>query len=354
MKELLICILLFSVLLATSCTDERSSDQQKIPVTVYVVEPGMISEVVNAPCRLEAGSEAVVSIAVPSVVEEVLIASGDTVIAGQRLLVLKNDDLHRAMICDAAAMLTAARASSDYAQGNLQRAIELMETGAISAGEFERVQTEARASSATFQQAAASYSASAASAMNGFVLAPFDGVVGRVIATQGNRAEGPLLSIYGTTVIKAELLIAPRHIHKLRIGLPVVFTTDHFPGRAFPGSVVSVSETADVVSGLVALTVQFTDTTATLIPGLSGTAMILLDTRENAVVLPGSMMSFLDENSMEVAIVQDGTATKIVVETGIRNGISYEITSGLFPGDSVISLGHALVSEGTPIRVVGQ
>ncbi len=334
------------------CADESASGREKVPVTVFVLEPSMISETVNAPCRLEAGSEAVVSVSVPSVVEEVLVIAGDTVVSGQRLLVLGNDDMQRAAVCNAAAMLTAARASSEYSHDNLRRASELLDTGAMSADEFDRIQTISRASEATYRQALAGYTASSTSARNGFVLAPFDGVIGRVFATQGNLATGPLLSITGTTVIKAELLVAPRHIQKLRVGLPAVFTTDHFPGRIFPASVVSVSETADVISGLVSLTIQITDSTSSLLPGLSGMTLVSLETRENAIVLPGSMMTYVNENEMEVMVVENGYAIRRTVQTGLRNGISYEITEGLSMGDSVINLGHTLVSEEALVRVV--
>ena len=354
MKSCLYSITFLAVLLIAGCSDETGNGKADIPVTVYVVEPSMISETVNVPCRLESGSEAVVSVAVPSIVEEVLVSPGDTVTAGQRLLVLRSDDLQRAVICDAAAMLTAARASSEYAQGNLQRATELLETGAMSAGEYQRIQTEARASEASFNQASAGYSAASTSARNGLVLAPFNGVVGRVMATEGNRSTGPLMSIFGTEVLRAELLVAPVHIHKLRTGLPAVFTSDHFPGSVFPGAVVSVSETADPLSGLVALTVQFTDDTKTLVSGLSGVTMVSLENREDVLVLPGSMMTRLDEDLMEVFVIEDGRSARRTVETGIRNGISYEITSGLLPGDSIIDLGHTLVSDGVDVRVVQQ
>ncbi len=354
MMKNLIKALIPIVLLSVGCGEGKITVADVIPVSVITVESSVISETVNASCRLEAASEAVVSVSVPGVVEEVLVLAGDSVLAGQRLLVLCTDDLQRAMISDAAAMLTAARASSEYAQSNLRRAVELAETGAMSADEFQRIETEARASEATCHQAVASYNASSVSARNGFVLAPFDGIVGRIIATEGNPAAGPLLSIFGVGVIRAELLVAPRHIHKLREGLPAVFTTDHFPGRLFPGSVVSVSETADAVSGLVAMTVQFTDTTGTLIPGLSGVTMVSLATKENAVVLPGSTMTPVSEFIWEVAVVHEGKASIRRVTSGIRNGNRYEITEGLIPGDSVISLGNTLVSQGTPIRVVEQ
>ena len=335
-----------------ACSGEDLQENTVSPVSIYVVETSIISETVNAPCRLEGASEAIVSVSVPSVVEEVLVSPGDTVLAGQRLLILRTDDMQRAMISDAAAMLTAARASAEYADGNLQRATDLLESGAMSAGDYERIETEGTAARATYNQALAGYNASSTVARNGFVLAPFSGVIGRVIATEGNPASGPLMSVYSTDVIEAELLVAPRHIHKLRAGLPSVFTTDHFPGIVFPGSVVSVSETADAVSGLVAMTVQFSDTTGSLIPGLSGVSMLLLSTSDSAIVLPSSMMTPIDESTWEIFVLENGHATRRVVQSGLRNGTRYEIIEGLAVGDSVINLGHTLLSEGSPVRVV--
>ena len=53
-----------------------------------------------------------------------------------------------------------------------------------------------------------------------------------------------------------------------------------------------------MVSGLVSLTVQFTDTCGTLVPGLSGMTMVSLETIEDVVVLPGNMMTFVSEELM--------------------------------------------------------
>jgi len=352
MKTNFAAALIIAAFLSAGCGRENSGDTETIPVTVLVVQPMMIAETVYSPCRLEAGSEAVVSVSVPGVVERVLVSPGDTVLAGQSLMELRTDDLQRAMISDAAAVLSVAQASSEYARSNLGRAQELFDSGAVSAEEFQRIETEATASEATFNQASASYRASLDAAVNGLVTAPFDGVVGRVIATEGNPASGPLLGIFSSDVIKSELMVSPRYIHLLRPGLPAVFTTDHFPGEVFPGRVVSVSDAADAVSGLVSLSVQFTDSTGVLVPGLSGMAIVSLNTREDVIVLPGSAMTPLDDNLWEVAVVRNGAVSIQIVSSGIRNGNRYEITEGLLPGDSVIVLGNTLVSSGIPIMVV--
>jgi RND family efflux transporter MFP subunit len=351
-KNRVIQVLICTFVLSAACGEEKAVVAEEIPVTVIVVQPQVISETVNAPCRLEAGSEAVISVSVSGIVEEVLVSPGDTVQAGQRLLVLRTDDIQGAVVREAAAMLSAARASSEYARSNLQRATELVETGAMSPDEYGRIENEAAASEASCAQAVAGYNASSAAARNGFVLAPFDGVVGRVTATVGNPAAGPLIGIFSTGVIRAGLLVSPVHIGRLRPGLPAVFTTDHFPGQVFPGSVVSVSETADAVSGLVSISVQFTDTSFALVPGLCGMAMVSLETAENAIVLPGSSLTPVAEHSWEVALVLNGKAIIRPVASGIRNGNRYEILEGLMPGDSVINLGHSLVSAGTAVRVV--
>ncbi len=80
--------LLPCIFLLAGCSENRQSEAEAIPVTVYVVEPSVITETVNIPCRLESAMEAVISVSVPGVVEEVLVSPGDTVQFGERLLVL--------------------------------------------------------------------------------------------------------------------------------------------------------------------------------------------------------------------------------------------------------------------------
>ncbi len=352
MKEFVLTALLFTAVLVGGCTEKRNVENTETPVTVCVLEPSVISETVNIHCRLESSTEAVVSPFFPGIVEEVLVSPGDTVRTGERLVSLCSDNGYRAMVSDAAAVLCVARASKEFAEENLRRAEQLSENGAISANEFQRIETEAVAAEASFQRASAGYTVSASSARSGYVTAPFDGVVGRVFAADGNMVSGPLLTVSGTGILQAELLTAPRHIHKLRVGLPVVFTTDHFPGSFFQGSIVSVSEMADPMSGMVAMTAQFPDSSGNLVPGLTGMAVVMLETRENTVVVPAGMMTFKEGSTMEVALVENGIAAIRQVETGIRNGVNYEIVTGLTLGDTLIDMGHTLVSEGSPVRVV--
>ncbi len=124
-------ILLASFFLLAACRSGGGTEEP-IPVSITVLTPETISRTVYAPCRLEAEDEAVISVALPSRVESVFVEPGDTVAAGQRLMALRTDDMHRAEMAGALATLEAARASREYAEDNLRRSSELLQRGAIS------------------------------------------------------------------------------------------------------------------------------------------------------------------------------------------------------------------------------
>lgn len=330
----------------------KEPEERVVPVEVAVVEAETISRVIYAPCRLEAGSEAVISAPQPSLVEEVLVESGDTVRAGDRLLALKTDDMRHAEVASAAAMVEAARASSEYALSNLSRAETLFEEGAMSIQQYQAAETEALSAEASYAQARAGLSAAITSAGSGYVTAPFAGVIGRIAVTEGNPAAGPLLTIFSGEILQSELLVSPVHLLYLEPGLPAVFTTDHYPGEFFQGTVQTVATGADPVSGLASLTVQISDTSGRLIPGLSGMVMVALETHENVPVLGENAMKPLGDCCWEAVVVRHGRAEFVRLQTGISNGTRHEVISGIQPGDSVVTLGHTIVNQGEEVRVV--
>jgi multidrug efflux pump subunit AcrA (membrane-fusion protein) len=81
---------------------------------------------------------------------------------------------------------------------------------------------------------------------------------------------------------------------------------------------------------------------------------ISLETVEDAIVLPGRALRPAGNGTWEAALIREGIALIRNVETGIRQGNSWEITSGIELGDSIIVLGNHLVDEGTAVEVVNR
>jgi len=337
-----------------ACGQGRERETPPLPVTVMVAAPDVISRIVMAPCRIEAAREAVVTVSSPVRIEEVLVAEGDSVLQGEVLVRLATDDMYRSSVNSAASLISAALSAAEYSESNLARAENLFRSGAISPLEYEAAVSVAESARAALSQARAGYQQATAAGSSGQVTAPFDGRVTRVWAKTGNRAAGPLIAISGDGVLRAELLLSERHLPWIREGLPAFFTTAHFTGEIFPGSVVSASGSVDPLSGLVPVTVQFPDASDRLVPGISGMVTISLETVENAIVLPGQALRPTGNGTWEAVLIREGIALIERVETGIRQGNSWEITSGIEPGDSVIVLGNHLVDEGTAVEVVNR
>ena len=344
--------ILFTLMLLISCGQPEEMAEKLLPVTVMVAESQVISSTVVAACRLESSSEAVITAMNPGRIVEVLVREGDEVQEGDILVELSTDQQYSCAVSASSAQITAARTVASNARVDLQRADRLRLDGAISESEYEMTVAASAASEANVRQALSGYESARSMEESGKILAPFSGNVTRVWAKEGYLSSGPLVSMSDGGVMKSELLIAERHFQYLAEGLPVIFITSHYPGELFPGEVISFSSSIDPLSGLVSVMVQFHDNSGRIRSGMTGTATIGLETSENTVVLPLQVLLHKDESSWEAALVLNNVVQIIPIEIGIVNGTDFEITMGVEPGDSVIFLGHHLVDDGSPVRVV--
>ena len=345
-------LLLPAFLLLISCGQPEKMAEKTIPVTVMVAEQQVISSTVVAACRLEAGSEALVTALNPGRIQHVPVSEGDEVQEGDILVELSTDQQYSSAVTASSALLTAAGTAASNAKTNLQRADRLRLDGAVSETEYEMAIAASAAAEAAVRQALAGYENASSTEESGKILAPFNGTVTRVWAKEGYLSSGPLISIAGGGVASSELLIAERHYQYLAEGLPVIFATSHYPEELFSGEVVSFSSFVDPLSGLISVMVQFHDSSGRLRSGMTGIATIGLETSENSVVLPLHVLLHKDESSWEAALVQNNAARIVPIEIGIISGTDFEVTMGVEPGDSVIILGHHLVDDGSTVRVV--
>lgn len=347
-------LIVLCLLLPVSCGREEVSGEEPVPVTVIVPEPSVITATAVLPCRLEASSEAVVTPLTPGRIVEVHVSEGDTVQAGDLLVELSTDQQYSGAVAASAARLEAARALAENSVADLRRAERLRADGAVSDAEYEMAVAARASADASVRQAWASYESARSISESGRITAPFGGTVARVWAREGDVSSGPLVSITDSGTMTSEVLAAERHLPLLSDGLPVVFSTSHYPGVLFSGEVTSHSSSVDPVSGLVSVRVQFPDTSGMLRSGMTGTATLALETSEDTVVLPMGSLLRSDDGSWMAVLKEEGKAAVVVLETGLMSGSQIEVTDGVQPGDSVIDMGHHLVSDGSPVSAVSR
>lgn len=350
-------IFLLSALLPviTGCGPAQEEEETiLIRVSVEVVELTEISSTAYAGTRVEGLEEAMIYALTPGKVEEVLVSEGDSVTAGQRLVRLNTDQQASAGTASALAGVSAARVNLDNASSNYERLQSLYEAGAVSEQQLEGAQAALEASQAQLSQAHAGYSQARTARENAWITAPFSGQVGRIWARVGNSsANMPLVSISNNSVIVARILLPEENLLDLRSGLPAYITVSSLGDESFPGIVTAASSTVDQLSGLVPVEVRFDDTRGRLRPGMAGRVAVLTETFEDAVVVEERTLR-RTLTGFQVVVIENGAASIRDVRTGISSNGMVQITSGLQPGDSLITSGQTMIQDGAEVEVVNR
>ncbi len=344
--------LIFLLLLAACGPGDQNDAERVVRVKVQTIEPSTISAEVYANARLEGSQEALIFASIPGSVEEVLVAEGDAIEAGVRLVKMDTDQQVNAGTTAALASVSAARANAENARSNYSRMETLFEAGALSAQELDGIGVVLEAAEAQLNQAYAGYTQARTTRDNAWIVAPFSGTVGRVWARAGNMSGStPLLSITSNSGVVARVLLPESDIFSLEVGQAAYVTVSAMNQQSIPGIVTSVSPTVDPVSGQVAAEIRFDDPENLLRAGLAGRVSIVTESASETVVLPVSVLR-RTRNGYQVATVENNKANLIDVSTGLISQGRVQITSGIEFGDQVIVLGQNSVIQGGSVEVV--
>ncbi|MEA5002690.1 MAG: biotin/lipoyl-binding protein [Christensenella sp.] len=132
-------------------------------------------------------------------------------------------------------------------------------------------------------------------------------------------------------------------IMSVQAGQDVSIVLDALPDETFSGTVTKISASGTIQSGVTTypVTITLTDVSdADILAGMNATATISISTSENVLLIP---LDALQESGSEkfvlIAGSSDGEAgmgERQTVETGLSDGTSVEIISGLSEGDQIM------------------
>lgn len=89
-----------------------------------------------------------------------------------------------------------------------------------------------------------------------------------------------------------------------------------------------------------------------LIPGFDIDVDIITETTTGSLAIPIESVLYNDDGNPFVFIVEDGVAHTREIETGIQEGVTIEVTSGLELDEEVIRLPEETMEDGTEVTVV--
>lgn len=215
------------------------------------------------------------------------------------------------------------------------------------------------------------------------VVAPIDGMVTNLPVRVGetvvpgiqNSAASTVMTIADMSLITAEVKADETDIVSVQVGQDATITIDAMPNRVFHGKVTEIGNTAILrSSGLAAsqsatssqeakdfkVVVALDDPPDEIRPGLSCTAKIVTATRHDVLSIPIQALTVRKKSELETAtgvpsaraqseelqgvfIVNNGRAEFRKVETGITGPSDIEVTSGLQPGEEIITGSYKVI-----------
>jgi len=174
------------------------------------------------------------------------------------------------------------------------------------------------------------------------ITAPFDGIVADVKINEGQQLSAmtyanPAICLIDPSEIEMNGTIDEIDISKVKPGQEADITLDALPDKEVKGKVTFISQAGTVHAGVVSYKTTITLETPDreLRDGMSATADIVLDRRENVLLIPnravrGSLGNYY------VEVVAGEQIEKRQVSLGLSDGINTEVLSGLEEGEKVV------------------
>ena len=313
-------------------------------------------------------------------IESLLADVGDKVQAGQVLATLSRSSLElqksqlnaslasaRATIAQAQAQLTQAQSAADEARRTNDRTVTLQAAGNATQAAADK--SNAAAISATAQLAVATQSLTATKANLDLVMAqianvdlqlsrtkvtaPFAGEITARNATLGGIASAsgqPMFVLMRDSALELRADIAEGDLLRVLPGQPALLALSS-SATPLAGTVRLVEPSIDAVTRLGRIRIAFADSSQVR-SGMFVEATILVSER-TAVAVPVTALGSFD-GQPSVMLIEDGTARRQIVTTGVRDGGWVEVTSGLTEGQIVVTKAGSFVRDGDRITPVAE
>jgi len=172
-----------------------------------------------------------------------------------------------------------------------------------------------------------------------FMRAPFNGTIVEISITKGDSASsGTTIATLITDQKIAEITLNEIDAAQVKIGQKVTLTFDAVEDLSITGEVAEIDTLGTVSQGVVSYGVKiaFDVQDERIKPGMSMSASIILESKQNVLLAPISAVKTSSNNSY-VEILVNNQPQRQTVTTGSSNDTMIEIIEGLEEGDSIIT-----------------
>ncbi|MDR2927027.1 MAG: efflux RND transporter periplasmic adaptor subunit [Cytophagaceae bacterium] len=312
------------------------SRRGSLPVSVEILKPGMLENMLSAAGSLLPSEEVNVTTETSGIVESIHFEEGTRVTKGALLVTTNNDELQ------------AQREKSVHQKKLIEEKVErqrvLFEKEAVSRESYDQVMTDLMVIDADIKLLDTRIEKT-------FIKAPFDGVIGFRSVSPGAYLQ-PGVSVarlVNISPLRIEFSISERYMSESLIGRRVIFNVAGFDND-FYATIYAVDPTIDIRTRTIVLRADYPNSDFRLLPGTFASIRMVIDRERNAIQIPSEAI-IPQLNGERVFVYRNGKAEQVEIETGIRNERRVAVVRGLAAGDTLITSGILQLRPGMAVAI---
>jgi len=186
------------------------------------------------------------------------------------------------------------------------------------------------------------------------VKAPVSGTILSVNYANGASVstQGPLFRIGMLEALEVEMDIAERYVGSVKLGTKAMATFKAYPGQDFVGEVTRLSPVLNPTSRTLEIGLRLEDPDRLIKSGMFPSVTILTDRLDNVLIISRSSVLYDGSQAYVYVVTKTNLAEKKPIKIGLVVDDKAEVLSGLEEGQSIITQGQTLLTDGTSVRIV--
>lgn len=163
-------------------------------------------------------------------------------------------------------------------------------------------------------------------------------------------AQSAPYTIVDMSKVKVNVSVSEKVINLISVGKSVDVVIPTIGEEKITGTIKTIAPSADSTNTY-PVEIEIVNSDSAIKAGMFAEIHFVENQSDNAYVVPRNTI-LENETDKYVYVIENGKAVKKVVETGIDNGESIQIISGVNSGDKIVVSGQDYVVDGEEVKIV--
>ena len=258
----------------------------------------------------------------------------------------------------AVAALDRVKVMEEHARIEDERAQNLLKSGGITDREFQAAQValndakaQRRLAEAQIEQARQAVAIAKKRLDDCRVYSPIGGEIERKYLNAGSYVDGNALlyHVVDNQRLELEMFVSANDLGRIKEGQVVRFSVPSYPSEAFEARIKTINPAVQAVSRSISVRAVVPNTARKLKAGMFARGRIVTGIQPDGYMVPANAVWRRANQAPFVYVVEEGTAHKREVTLGLEQPEGIEITSGLKPGDQIVTEQYMELADGSKV-----